>query len=218
MTEEEWLVSSTNPAVMLDQLQSQSMPKRPSNRKLRLIAVACSQRIKILAKETDQQIITEALVVAERFAEGNATEAELTSIFQLLNSAGKWETNIVLKTFDRDAVRVARNALVSVGNFAKRSLKDKGVKRIELVAQAHLIRCVFGNPFRPITLNPSWRTSTVTALARQVYDSRDFSAMPILADALQDAGCDNAAILEHCRGTGTHARGCWVLDLLLAKE
>ncbi|WP_232069797.1 hypothetical protein [Gemmata massiliana] len=55
-------------------------------------------------------------------------------------------------------------------------------------------------------------------LAQQVYESRDFSAMPILADALQDAGCDNIDILDHCRGSGPHVRGCWVVDLILGKE
>jgi hypothetical protein len=90
--------------------------------------------------------------------------------------------------------------------------------RDELYAQSLLVRDIFGNPFRPITLDPSWFTSTVVSLARQMYDSRDFSAMPILADALQDAGCDNADILDHCRGPGPHVRGCFVVDKLLAKE
>jgi hypothetical protein len=71
--------------------------------------------------------------------------------------------------------------------------------------QAHLLRDIF--PFHPITLSPSWLTSTVLALAHQMYDTRDFSAMSILADALQDASCDNEAILNHCRGPGTHTRG-----------
>jgi hypothetical protein len=82
---------------------------------------------------------------------------------------------------------------------------------------ATYIRDIFGNPFRPATLDPAWRTSTVTALAAQVYESRDFGAMPILADALQDAGCDSADILDHCRGGGPHVRGCWVVDLVLGK-
>jgi len=81
-----------------------------------------------------------------------------------------------------------------------------------------MIREVFVNPFRPVALEPFWLTSTVTALAHQMYHSRDFSAMPILADALQDAGCDNADILDHCRGPGPHVRGCWVVDLVLGKE
>ena len=66
----------------------------------------------------------------------------------------------------------------------------------------HLVRDIFGNPFRPVAFSPSWRTDTAVPLARQMYESRDFSATPILADALQDAGCDNAAILDHCRGPG----------------
>jgi hypothetical protein len=83
---------------------------------------------------------------------------------------------------------------------------------------ADLLRDVFGNPFRPAAADPSWLTSTVVALASQMYDSRDFSPMPILADALQDAGCDNADILDHCRGTGLHVRGCWVVDLVIGKD
>ena len=69
------------------------------------------------------------------------------------------------------------------------------------------------------SFDPAWRTSTATALARQMYESRDFGAMPILADALQDAGCDSADVLEHCRDPhATHVRGCWALDLVLGKE
>ena len=82
-----------------------------------------------------------------------------------------------------------------------------------------LLRDIFGNPFRPVTFSPSWRTDTAIALAHQMYESREFGAMPILADALQDAGCDNSDILEHCRDTSlTHVRGCWVVDLVLAKS
>jgi hypothetical protein len=83
---------------------------------------------------------------------------------------------------------------------------------------ASLFRCVFGNPFRSLAFSPEWRTSTVLALASQMYDSRDFSATPILGDALQDAGCENSAILDHCRGPGPHCRGCWLMDLVLGKE
>ena len=76
---------------------------------------------------------------------------------------------------------------------------------------------IFGNPFRPVAFDPAWRTSTAVELARQMYEAREFSAMPILADALQDAGCENADVLGHCRGPGPHVRGCWVVDLLLGK-
>jgi hypothetical protein len=82
---------------------------------------------------------------------------------------------------------------------------------------AHFLRELHGNPFRPVAADPSWLTSTVVVLARQMYESRDFSAMPILADALQDAGCDNDDILNHCRDTtALHVRGCWVVDLVRA--
>ncbi|MCE9568116.1 MAG: hypothetical protein K8U57_39440 [Planctomycetes bacterium] len=79
--------------------------------------------------------------------------------------------------------------------------------------------CIFGNPFRPAAFSPEWRTTTVVALAQRMYESRDFSAMPILADALQDAGCDNDDILNHFRDPNApHVRGCWALDLVLGKE
>jgi hypothetical protein len=77
---------------------------------------------------------------------------------------------------------------------------------------------IFGDAFRPVTFDPAWRTDTVVSLAHQMYESRDFGVMPILADALQDAGCDNEDILNHCRGPGPHVRGCWAVDLVLAKE
>lgn len=83
---------------------------------------------------------------------------------------------------------------------------------------ARLIRCIFGNPFRPVAFDPNWCTSTVVSLARSMYESRDFSPMPILSDALQDAGCENEDTLNHCRSAGSHVRGCWVVDLILGKS
>jgi len=91
-------------------------------------------------------------------------------------------------------------------------------KRAELQQQCLLVRDIFGNPFRPVSFSPSWRTDTAVSLARQMYDARDFSAMPILADALQDAGCNDDDILNHCQGPGPHVRGCWVVDLVLNKK
>jgi hypothetical protein len=81
-----------------------------------------------------------------------------------------------------------------------------------------LVRDVFGNPFRPVAFDPCWRTGTAVALARQMYEGRDFALMPILADALQDAGCEHPDILAHYRGPGPHVRGCWVVDLVLGKS
>jgi hypothetical protein len=82
-----------------------------------------------------------------------------------------------------------------------------------------LLRDIFGNPFRPVAFDPAWRTDTAVSLASQMYESRDFGAMPILADALQDAGCTSDDILGHCRDShATHVRGCWVVDLVLDKN
>ena len=87
------------------------------------------------------------------------------------------------------------------------------------MVQSCLVRDIFGNPFRPVTFDPEWRTTTALALARGIYDERAFDRLPILADALQDAGCDNDDILTHLRDTTTpHVRGCWALDLVLGKE
>jgi hypothetical protein len=86
-------------------------------------------------------------------------------------------------------------------------------------AAADTAREVFGNPFRPVKFSRDWRTSTAVTLAQQIYESREFSAMPILADALQDAGCDNDDVLNHCRAAdAVHVRGCWVVDLVLGKK
>lgn len=81
-----------------------------------------------------------------------------------------------------------------------------------------VLRDIFGNPFRPIAFDPEWRTSNVVSLSKSMYESRDFSAMPILSDALQDAGCENEDILNHCRSDGPHVKGCWAVDLILGKE
>ena len=88
----------------------------------------------------------------------------------------------------------------------------------ERAVQAELLRCLFGNPFRPVGLNPSRVTPTVTGLADTIYQERAFDLLPVLADALEEAGCDNAEILHHCRGKTPHARGCWLVDLLLARK
>jgi hypothetical protein len=109
-----------------------------------------------------------------------------------------------------------------------------------------LLRDIVGNPFRPVAFDPNWLTTTIVAIARGIYESRDFSPMPLLADALQDAGCENEDILNHCRSArnfspmpvslkakiqganedylngsrfaGPHVRGCWVVDLILGKN
>jgi len=87
--------------------------------------------------------------------------------------------------------------------------------------QTVLLRDVFGNPFGPATVNAcwiAWHDGTIVRLAQSIYEERAFDRLPVLADALEDAGCDNADILNHCRSDGIHVRGCWVLDILLNKK
>ena len=81
----------------------------------------------------------------------------------------------------------------------------------------HLLRDIFGNPFRPVAFDPTGRSETAVALAAGIYAERAFDRPPILADALEEAGCDDPDVLAHCRGPGPHARGCWVVDLVLGK-
>jgi hypothetical protein len=87
-----------------------------------------------------------------------------------------------------------------------------------MATHARLVRDIFGNPFRPVAFDLAWRSPTAVGLAQHMYDSRDFAAMPLLADALQDVGCEVPDILDHCRQPGEHVRGCWVVDLVLGKE
>ena len=78
---------------------------------------------------------------------------------------------------------------------------------------------VFGDPLRPVRFSAAWRTDTVLTLATQMREADEFGAMPILADALQDAGCDADDVLNHLRDTArSHVRECWVLDLVLNKS
>jgi hypothetical protein len=98
---------------------------------------------------------------------------------------------------------------------AMRSLLGVASERSALVG---IIRDIFGNPFGPVAFDPRWRTADVLGLASGIYEDRAFDRLPLLADALMDAGCDSDDILSHCRGEGPHVRGCWVVDLVLGKE
>jgi len=101
---------------------------------------------------------------------------------------------------------------------ARRLLYEHAEGHYDGTVPPRLIFDIIGNPFRPVTLDPTWRTSTVTNLAQAIYNDLAFDRMPILADALEDAGCTNVDVLNHCRQPGVHVRGCWVVDLLLGKS
>lgn len=107
---------------------------------------------------------------------------------------------------------VADSAAISVSGVA-----DGPAWETERQAQARLLHELFGNPFRPVAFDPAWRSETAVALASGVYADRAFDRLPILADALEEAGCDYPDILAHCREPGPHAHGCWVVDLVLNK-
>jgi hypothetical protein len=110
-----------------------------------------------------------------------------------------------------DVTAESAEVLVRIGTL--------GTLRRAQTEQAQALHCVLGNLFRPVAPDPGWRTSDVTLLAQGIYDEHAFERMSILADALQDAGCDNTDILSHCRDTSTpHTRGCWVVDLVLGKS
>jgi len=106
----------------------------------------------------------------------------------------------------------------------KMNLLDEKVvvfEKPEQVWIASIHRCIFGNPFRPAILDPtwlSWHDSLLVSMARRMYDRRDFGDMPVLADALEEAGCQDQGILGHCRSGRDHVRGCWVIDALLGKS
>jgi hypothetical protein len=198
MTEEEWL-SCEDPKMMLKYL-----PRSATDRKLRLFVCGCwrASWARLKKSEGAQEII-EAI-------EGNVDGlVNYQDVDRMVNTASakcrrppRSILYYVTFAWEQDVFLAAHSACTHSKNDPRYF--------------SSLLRDIF--PFHPITLSPSWLTSTVSALAHQMYDSRDFSAMPILADALMDASCDNETILTHCRGPGPHVRGCFVIDLLTGWE
>jgi hypothetical protein len=212
MTEAEWLASE-DPARMLSHVRQMS-----SVRQLRLFAVGCCRRVE---EKITLPRSAEAISDAELYADGRLGRHELSRVREAVLAEQKASENVA----GWSIVSVALGAINgydpecwdTYANAQQASLLISDDYPAEWAAQASLLRCIFGNPFCPVSFSPAWRTDTAVSLARQMYEGRDFSAMPILADALQDAGCDNEDILNHCRGGGPHVRGCWVVDLVLGK-
>jgi len=173
-----------------------------SGRKLRLFGVACSRR----AWGRLDDLGRAAVELAEEYADGRAGSDALRAARHACRGCGVGAAWYAAAS--RPAV-AARNAAVS----ALAGVAPKA----ERAAQIQLLRDILGNPFRPVTVDPAWRTPAVVALAEDIYQHRDFERLPILADALRDAECDNSDVLDHCRGPGPHVRGCWVVDLVLGK-
>jgi hypothetical protein len=214
MTEAEWL-GCTDPRPMLEFLRSKA-----SDRKLRLFAVGCCRRASEMASFG-------VVSLAECAADGLATDDELANA----RSEAERGFELALGQFsyvpppqhlhaDGAAVAVTSSSAWEAAEASAAELAAL-VGGGEPAAQAILLRDLFGNPFRSVAIDPawlSWSDGTVTKLAQAIYDNRTFDQLPILADALEEAGCDNADILTHCREPGEHVRGCWVVDLLLGKE
>lgn len=162
--------------------------------------------------------------VAERYADGRATEEERESAYWKRLRVPSWRATDAAEGTVDDRVlhrlpEVMLDTATAAGMADPRS-EDAGTLD-ERAAQAHLLRDIFGNPFRPVTFAPAWLTwhgGLVVSMAQRMYDSRDFSDLPILADALEEAGCSDPDILGHCRQPGEHVRGCWVVDLVLGKS
>jgi hypothetical protein len=164
----------------------------------------------------------EAVEATERVADGQIPGRELDLRSTAAEGAfeeaieGSVARRAALAAFYASTPPLYRPILIEAMSAVVAMFPDN--RQQELAAQAALLRDIFGNPFHKVKCKKTWQTDTTRALASQMYESRDFSAMPILADALQDVGCDNDDILNHCRQSGQHVRGCWVVDLVLGKE
>jgi len=212
MTEEEWLACA-RPEQMF-----RPMPGGGPARKRRLFAVACCRLVFDWLVDNRSR---EAVNVAEGFADGavdfHQLERAYDQAFRALGIVGgepaRAATRVALEHLT-DANLSDLVALIARSFGTPDGDEWCGAREF----QAVLLRDIFGNPFRPVTFSPDWRRDTAVSLARTMYESRDFSAMPVLADALQDAGCDNDDVLDHSRTPGAHVRGCWVVDSVLGKE
>jgi hypothetical protein len=247
MTEAEWF-AATDIASLLAQTEVQSRPTRKrkksiqardelhvSHRQFQLFGVACCRFIwHKLSEPTSRRVVE----VGELFADGEATSAELADAQEQAWSA---RTDLVTGSQLEAEAMLASCAVI---DFARVEMGHPTpieatqwtfYDTLILLARCHpddataaaryraillaAFRDIVGNPFRPVVFDPEWRTSTAVGIAKGMYESRDFSPMPILADALQDAGCDHADILNHCRDTQqVHVRGCWVVDGVLGKS
>ena len=234
MTEEQWIACRKVDAPLWFLGDARKVARSPKGRrKLRLFACACCRQVWELIQGEDARRLVE---LAEAWADGTLDQAELDrtraaaeAAYQRADLASRGHGSMALprrigaalgaalqicNPDSRVAARVGSGfARCAVGGMSGNPVWDE-----HEAAQAAVLRDIFGNPFRPVTADRSWLTSTVVSLAQGIYAERAFDRLPILADALQDAGCEHADVLEHCRGPGPHARGCWVVDLVLGNS
>ncbi len=245
MTESEWLTSKHWFLLVLHlQRTCRVVQRKAGRRKLRLLACGCCRQVWNLLVQAQSR---EALEVVERFADGLASDEQRR---EAERSAGLvamqfWQTSEELEGYEcrearrhysatagvqrsaatEDLFKAVGDAVARVADIIGKYGEDTSGAEKWLDDMVTLVRDIFGNPFRPVTLKPPWKTPTILALATAAYENRILPAgtleparLAILADALEDAGCDNEDILNHLRQPGVHVRGCWVVDLILGKE
>jgi hypothetical protein len=197
-----------------------------SDRKFRLFTAACCRRAWHLL-DADCRAVVET---SERLADESASQAELMAAVWASRGDRDIDARMAVDSAAVGAWRPAVALLAAVcgrpaGSVAAPS--DPSASGRECFAQADLLRCVLGNPFRLVTAGPawlSWRDGAVAKMAQAAYDELalpsgdlDAARLAVLADALEEAGCADAAILAHLRGPGPHVRGCWVVDVLTGR-
>jgi hypothetical protein len=217
MTEADWL-NSADPKSMLLVLERFD----PSERKTRLFnAAVCRRFWQYLAAES-QSVIVES----ERLADGSISKpADPKKLCERANAVvAPFNRMYPTKQFPTVELRIQRDAAAAVcyavypGDLWGAAGYFWDIDPSEKAAHAVIIRDIFGTPFRPITLDSAAVTRDVVRLAEAIYADRAFDRLPILADALEDAGCTNTELLGHLRGPGPHCRGCWGLDLVVGKK
>ncbi|OAI50769.1 hypothetical protein AYO44_17525 [Planctomycetaceae bacterium SCGC AG-212-F19] len=207
MTEADWL-ACTDPQKMLEFLRGKA-----SDRKLRLFAVACCREF---VNFPSHGLDPKPIELGERCADGLATDADRTAAFESIQM--QKENAVFEQQFERAAWLLAIQSMVFTNIWDGIGYTPGwSTPAWHYPKKCHLLRDIFVSLFHAVTIERLWLTSNVVALAETIYDERAFERMPILADALEDAGCTNAEVLNHCRSGGEHVRGCWVVDLVLGK-
>jgi hypothetical protein len=218
LSEEEWL-TAPHPDALLGPLQDHL-----SARKLRLFACACCRRVPLLATEPSWEA---AVAVAEAFADGLASRAELAAARQGVRleegAAAAWLAEALTYVTTSDHLATFQGTSQAAGHAARAWRDACGAAdcALECRLQVDVLRDVSGHLYYEPVLEPGWcehNGGSVRQLAHAIYEERSFGELGVLADALEEAGCNDKSILWHCRQPGTHVRGCWVVDAVLGKK